>query len=163
MSRKRFVGVTFGILLLSGLGYSTFRLVGQREGQSCKACGRPVHSHSRTVARIDGNRGVYCCPACALSEHQQAGTPIEVVELTDYATSQSLDPRKAWVVRNSDVNPCLRHDAVLSPDKQPLHSHFDRCAPSMLAFGSSSAAQSFVREHGGQVVAFSDLASTFRH
>jgi hypothetical protein len=71
---------------LAGLGYSAWRFVSERSGQSCQACARPVYAHMKTVAILDGKRATYCCPACALSAHQQSGKPVQVVELTDYPT-----------------------------------------------------------------------------
>lgn len=162
MSRKSSFSVVIVVLAIAGLSYSTLRYVAKRENHTCRACSRPVHEHSRTVALINGKRGFYCCPACALSEHQQAGKPVEVTELTDYLGSGSLNPAESFIVRNSDVNPCARHEAALSPDKQPMHTDFDRCSPSMLAFRDLKAAQAFAVEHGGQVLRFTDLASQYR-
>ncbi|MBX7135160.1 MAG: nitrous oxide reductase accessory protein NosL [Fimbriimonadaceae bacterium] len=160
---RRSVAVTFvSVLALTGLGYSGWRYVAQREHQTCRACSRPVHDHSRTIASINGKRGYYCCPACALSEHQQAGKPVQVTQLTDYMGGGALVPSESYIVQNSDINPCTRHEAVISPDKQPVHAHFDRCSPSILAFRDMKTAQIFVAEHGGQVDRFSDFASAFQ-
>ena len=116
----------------------------------------------KTVAVLDGKRATYCCPACALSEHQQSGKPVHVVELTDYLTNASLKPETSFVVRNSDVNPCLQHHPAIGENSQPLEERFDRCAPSVLAFQDQRAAAAFAGEHGGQVLKFSDFASEFQ-
>ena len=47
--------------------------------------------------------------------------------------------------------------AHVSGDKQPMHVHFDRCSPSLLAFAKREAAEAFMREHGGRMVRFSEL------
>jgi hypothetical protein len=150
------------VLVLGGLGYSAWRYVAARESHICKACTRTVHEHSQVLALVDGKRGAYCCPACALSEHLQSGRPVEVIELTDHLTGRKLEPAAAFVVRSSDINPCLQHQPAVTPDKQPLHAHFDRCSPSILAFVSGAAAREFSRQHGGQVLRFADLASEYR-
>lgn len=162
MTPKSLISLVFAVVVLGGLSYAAWRYISEREAQFCKACSRPVHEHSQTVARVDGKRGSYCCPACALSEHQQSGKPVEVIELTDHLNGRKLQPAAAFVVRNSAVNPCHQHQPAVTPDKQPMHSHFDRCAPSILAFASKAAAEEFSREHGGQVLAFSDLASQYQ-
>ena len=149
------------ILVLIGLGYSAWYFVKERSAQSCRACLRPVHSHMKTVAIINGKRAIYCCPACALSAHQQSGQPVQVVELTDYLSNGPLQPDSSLVVRNSDVNPCLQHHPVVGENSQPLEEHFDRCTPSVLAFSNRTEAQGFAREHGGQVLRFSDFAAKF--
>jgi hypothetical protein len=72
--------------------------------------------------------------------------------LTDYLTGAKIAPEEAYIVRESDVNPCLEHKPALSEAKQPLHLHFDRCVPSLLAFADQQQAMSFAREHGGRVL-----------
>lgn len=161
MSQKRLLALVVAVLALAGLGYSAWRFVSQRESHTCRACSRPVHEHLRTVALIDGKRGVYCCPACALSEHHQESKPAEVIELTDYLGSGPIRSKDAFIVRNSDVNPCLPHAPVLSPDGRPMQAAFDRCLPGMLAFRDEKAAESFVDVHGGRILRFADLASEF--
>jgi hypothetical protein len=84
------------------------------------------------------------------------------VEFTDHLDGAAIRPKDAFFVRASDVNPCLRHDAALTADKQPLHTHFDRCAPSILAFRDESAARGFAEQHGGQFLRFGELAPMFQ-
>jgi len=89
--RKSLIASVVAILVLAGLGYATWRFVGERSAQVCRACARPVHSHMRTIAILDGKSRHYCCPACALSEHQQSGKQVQVVELTDYLSNMALN------------------------------------------------------------------------
>lgn len=159
---RRNVGIVFAaVLALVALGFAGWHFVIQREQQSCRACSRPVHDHSRTIAIVDGKSGVYCCPACALSEHRQVAKPVQVTELADYDGGGALNPADAVIVRDSDVILCKRHEAAVSPDKQPLHAHFDRCSPSILAFRDMKAAQRFAAQHGGQIQRFAALAAEF--
>lgn len=88
---------------------------------------------------------------------------MEITELTGFQTGEALKPAGAYLVRNSDVNPCKTHETAVSADKQPMHSHFDRCAPSILAFHNEAAARAYAAQHGGQVLPFADLASQFAH
>ena len=87
---------------------------------------------------------------------------MEVTSLTDYDTGARLAPQSAFLVRGSDINPCARAHTTIGPDKQPMHEHFDRCSPSVLAFATRSAADRFARDHGGQIVRFVDVAAQFR-
>lgn len=152
--------VTFG---LGAIAYTAWHFVSERSSHSCYACARPVHAHSKTVAIVGGKRAPYCCPACALSEHQQSGKPVQVVELTDYVGGGALKPEDSYIVRNSDVNHCMQHRAaVVAENKQPLTIHYDRCAPSVIAFRSANVAGDFAKEHGGQVLRFADFASEFQ-
>ena len=162
MQRRSALAGVVAILILAGLGYAAWHVVKERSDQSCSACKRPVHSHMKTVAMVDGKRGVYCCMACALSEHQQSGLPVKVVETTDYLSNSPLNPENSYLVRNSDVSPCMQHHPAVGHDSQPLETHFDRCAPSVLAFQDQKAAGAFANQHGGQVLRFSDFASEFK-
>jgi hypothetical protein len=162
MQRKSVFASIVAIFVLVGLGYSAWRFVKERSAQSCKACTRRVHSNMKTVAIVDGKRAIYCCPACALSEHQQSGKQVQVVELTDYLSGVPSKPESSFVVRNSDVNPCRQHHPAVGENNQPLDSNFDRCTPSVLAFQDQKSAGAFASEHGGQVVRFSDFASELK-
>jgi hypothetical protein len=115
----------------------------------------------RTLAVINGRSRVFCCPACALSEHEQEGKPIHIAELTDFLTGAKLSPDHAFVVKGSDINMCATKHEMMDADKRPADVHYDRCSPSLLAFGSQSDAAHFVREHGGEIRSFSEIASAF--
>ena len=162
MDRRVVVGGILGAVCVAALGYSAWRFVSAREQQVCGACQRPIHGDSRTVATLAGRTVRFCCPSCALSERQQSGEGVRVTALTDFRSGQRLDPSRAFLVRGSDVNPCAGHAMHLNPDKQPMQAQFDRCSPSLLAFSGREEAQAFAREHGGQVIRFTDLVSAER-
>lgn len=162
MKRLGVLSLVAVLLFLGGIGYAAWRYVAERDAHSCSACTRSIHPHSKTIAVVDGKRGFYCCPACALTQHQQSRVLVDVIELTDYLGGGRLAPNQSYVVRDSEENPCLHHQPVVNPDKQPMHSHFDRCAPSILAFRDQRAAVAFSASHGGRVIKFSELASEYR-
>lgn len=149
LSRRSWLSLS---MLLAGC-----QAVGWQAGELCRACRRPVHKNSRAVALVDGKREVFCCPACARSEHLQSARVVQIVELTDFQTGRPLAPAGAYVVRNSDVNPCTEHTNAPEPDKRPMRTTFDRCSPGELAFARQSEAQDFARVHGGQIYAFADV------
>jgi hypothetical protein len=145
-------------VVVAGLGYAAFRAYSSSQAEQCYACQRPIHAHSRTVAMVNGKARVYCCPACALSEHEQDGKPIHVTELTDFATGAKLSPDAAFLVKGSDINMCAHTHELTDADKRSADLQYDRCSPSLLAFGQRSAAEEFARAHGGKVAPFSEIA-----
>lgn len=155
------LGVAFLLAALLGLGYAGWRTWRASEAQVCQACSRPIHSHTRTVGLVGNHRELFCCPACALTTHDQSGRAVRIVELTDYETNSALAPSQAYLVRGSDVNMCAQRHGPVDPDKQPTAVHFDRCSPSLLAFARQDAAARFAKAHGGDVLSFSDLAATY--
>ncbi len=159
--RGAWLGAASLVILFVGLGYAGWRAWRPSQAQLCQACSRPIHSHTRTVALVGSRRESFCCPACALTTHDQSGRPVKVVELTDFLTNSPLDPGEAYLVRASDVNMCARQHGPLGPDKQPTTVEFDRCSPSLLAFARKETATAFASEHGGEVLSFSQLAASY--
>lgn len=155
-------GVWLGAtVLLLVLGYAGWRVSRSWGPELCQACSRPVHAHTRTVGLVGKRRELFCCPACALTAHDQDGKPVRIVELTDYETNSPLAPSQAYVVRGSDVNTCAQQHGPMDMDKQPTMVHFDRCSPSMLAFVDRAEAARFAAAHGGDVLPFSQVAASY--
>lgn len=150
------------LLVIAGAGYMGYQFVEYKESGYCAACQRTIHDHTRTVAVTSGKRLNYCCPSCALTEHKQVGTTVDVVQLTDFETGARLRPEQAVIVKGSSVNSCQHGPPGLSADKQPLHVHFDRCSPSVLAFAGRRRADEFAAKHGGRVAPFAELAGEYR-
>ena len=161
MTGKRWLVILAVVAVAVGLGYTAFHLYNGSQPEQCYACQRVVHAHMRTIAMVNGRSRVFCCPACALSEHRQEGKPIRVTELTAFLTGAKVSPTEAFVVKGSDVNMCARTQELINADKRPADLHYDRCAPSLLAFAQRSEATEFARVHGGDVLLFSELASAF--
>ncbi|HLG97872.1 MAG TPA: hypothetical protein VKX49_16280 [Bryobacteraceae bacterium] len=163
MTAKRWLAIFAVVLVAAGLGYAGLRVYRASQPEQCYACLRAIHAHSRTVAIVNGKPRTFCCPACALSEHEQEGKPIRVTELTSYLTGEKLTPDEAFIVKGSDVNMCAHARELVDEEKRPADLHYDRCSPSMLAFKQKSAAMEFARQHGGQVSPFSEIASAYAH
>jgi len=161
MERRSRFGAFIGVLVLAVLGYAGWRTFSYSNAAECYACNRPIHAHSKTIAVVNGRRRVFCCPACALSLHEQAGKPIQVTELTSFLNGKALSPDNAYLVKGSNVNMCERTLEFVEENKRPADLQYDRCAPSLLAFAQRSEAVDFTREHGGEVVAFKDAAAAF--
>lgn len=161
MRGRQWIGVFVAVAIALGLGYVAWSTYRTSATEQCYACQRPLHQHMRTTAVVNGRARVFCCPACALSEHEQEGKPIRITELTDFATGAALAPDNAYIVKGSDVNMCATAHEIVGADKRAAHVQYDRCAPSMLAFGRQSDAVRFAREHGGEVQPFNAIAASF--
>ena len=144
------------------LAVATWGVIRYRTPELCYACQRDLHKHSITTGLLDGKPAKFCCTMCAMSEGKQSGKHVQVTALTDFVTGKTLEPGEAFLVKNSDINPCMDGKGKLSGDKQPLHVHFDRCAPSLLSFASQQDAAAFAREHGGQMVRFPEVEKALR-
>ena len=159
MQRRVWFAGLVCVLAVLALGYTGWKSFAHTDADQCYACNRPIHAHSKTVAFIGGRSRLFCCPACALSQHQQTGKPIRVTQLTAFPTGKALSPDNAYVVRASDLNMCERTKELVDGDKRAADLRYDRCAPSLIAFAERSDAVQFAREHGGEVMPFSQAAA----
>ncbi len=140
------------LAVLAALGYAGWRSVRASAGETCSVCRRDVHARSRTVGLMNGKRVVFCCPACAYSEEQQAAG-VRITEMTDFLTGVKVPAANAYLVRGSDVNLCAAHEHVpIDADKRAAEVAFDRCRPGLLAFATRAGAEAFMAEHGGRLV-----------
>lgn len=154
------LGTIFGIVLISATGYILVERWQQGKRENiCQFSWREIEPNMATVAEIDGKRQRICCPACALATAQQRGIPIRIVQLSDFNTKQPLDPKTAFLVQGSDINPDMHSQPLVDTDKQPHPVHYDRCMPGILAFQTRQQAETFQREHGGELLQISDLKS----
>jgi hypothetical protein len=162
MSRNRFsVGLAVLATLALGLAWLGWTTLRPADAKECHACGRPIHEQALTIGLDDGSRETYCCLSCALTHHQQSGDTVEIVELRDYETGRRLSPEEAYVVRESDVNLCMRHPMLADREGSASTMEFDRCSPSMLAFATRERAEEFQHQHGGILLPFSQVHRAF--
>jgi NosL len=161
MGRRAWFSAIVVAALAMVLAYAGIRSFRASKAKECYACSRPIHAHSKTVALANGRARVFCCPACALSEHQQEDKPVKVTELTSFLTGATLSPDSAYVVKGSDVNMCATTHGLIADATRPADVQYDRCSPSLLAFAQRIEAVEFVREHGGEVLPFKEVASAF--
>lgn len=160
---RRTLGLAVLITVAVAAGYAGWRVYRSSQVSVCQVCGRPLHGVNRTVAALnDGEPEAFCCPTCALNAARQRRQSIRFVEVTDYVSQRALDPAKAFLVRGSNVNPCMEHHSggpMMDESGQPMPLEFDRCAPSILAFSGASAARDFAEHHGGEPVTLDQLTA----
>ena len=158
---RRYTPFVLMFAIAGALLYLGWTTLNPSSGATCSVCRRPVH----LASRVDGVAGddslTFCCAACALRSQEQDTSPLEVTRVFDYTSGQGLDPSKATVVVGSEVNLCMREHMLMDDRKEASELHYDRCAPSVLAFESQQAADEFQAKHGGVVKSFADLEESF--
>ena len=127
---------------------------------SCDVCGRDeCTALAFRVEYRDGGTQTTCCPRCgshAVAESH--GREVARLRARDFATGHEIDAKTAIYVEGSDVEHCM------APKEQPSTQSccrvltYDRCLPSLIAFGSPDDAERFVGDHGGTLMKFDDLA-----
>jgi hypothetical protein len=129
-----------------------------RSPHVCAVCDRAeCKGMAFRVTLEDGKVVETCCPRCALhyleTNHQQA----RVMEATDFATGRWMDATHAVYVSDSNMHPCTELNTLRDPQGCCMLKTYDRCLPSLVAFAANDEASAFQKNHGGQLVAFSEI------
>ena len=118
----------------------------------CPFCHRHEHKESVVKIRAEGEEvREACCLACALTYGRQTSKAITVISVTDHNSGQAIDPNGATFVVGSDVSPCLHADRLVGAEGETSAVQWDRCLPSILAFATRQAAETFHAQHGGRL------------
>src|SRR5574341_2619991 len=143
------------LLILSGAliaALFTFQACKSKAVQ-CPLCEREIHHHMGVAVTHDGHRLTACCMSCALT-YQMKTKNVEIKAATDFLSNDSIDPRTAVYVVDSDVSPCTQDIHVQKTIREPNSTFmacYDRCEPSMLVFSKPTEAEAFQKEHGGKL------------
>lgn len=132
----------------------------------CSVCQRGECTNlTFSIHLADGSTIETCCPRCGLHALEHERRAAVAIAVKDFETAAGLDARAAFFVDGSDVAPCSSMHAGSAPKDERgccVRPVYDRCLPSVLAFGSKSRAEAFRRQHGGTVKTFDDLRATGR-
>jgi hypothetical protein len=145
------------LIVVAGLVAAGYRVMANREETFCGFCHRSVHPNTKVVAEIDGRRRTVCCARCAISEAYQEKKPLRLVSVTDYVSSKSLRPERAYFVDGSRKVLCAHDGAMIDESKHTEPMTFDRCFPGTYAFARREDAEAFARGNGGKVLQLQEL------
>lgn len=162
MRASTIVGFVVLAALAIGLGVTAWRMFSPAGQHACAVCTRPIHDGSHVTAELGGEQQAYCCAACLLTEGRQQDAQPTNVRLYDYLSGDPLEPDEVVLVVGSEVNLCMREHVLMGEHKEAGAMHFDRCAPSILAFGNRSAAQTFRQANGGEIKGYAEVRTSFR-
>ena len=122
----------------------------RQQEELCPFSHRQIHSGSRAVVEMNGERKATCCIRCAFSARQQ-GEKLRLVEVSDFSSGAPLAPDAAFYVSGTAVVLCERHEPKMDAEKHVYQPVFDRCEPSIFAFAKQEQAEEFARGNGGSV------------
>ena len=147
--KRKLILISAGALCVV-LGVAAVLHFRRQQQEVCPFSNRPIHSGSRAVVEVAGERLPTCCIRCALTAERQ-GVKARLVEVSDFPSGEALAPEAAFYVSGSPVVLCERHQPKLDAEKHVYQPVFDRCEPSILAFGQREQAEEFARRQGGAV------------
>jgi len=147
--KRKVILISAGALCVV-LGVAVVLHFRRQQQEICPFSNRHIHSGSRAVVEVAGERLPTCCIRCALTAERQ-GMKARLVEVSDFASGAALAPDAAFYVSGSPVVLCERHEPKLDAEKHVYQPVFDRCEPSIFAFARREQAEEFARSHGGAV------------
>ncbi len=130
------------------------------QARYCARCGRPdCRNLSFDITLRNGSLVRTCCPRCALHYLAHRHPEIASLAVKDFDTARRIDATGAIYVEGSDVTPCTATAGPPPRDDRGCCAKmvYDRCLPSLIAFASKARADSFARDHGGELRTFAEL------
>ena len=142
--------IIFCVALVAGCG---------RSEHVCAVCDRDECKGLAFRLTLENGKTVEtCCPRCALHYLEANHVTARKMEATDFATGNWVEATQAVYVSESNVHPCAALEARRDPQGCCLMKTYDRCLPSLVAFAAQDQAAAFQKNHGGQLVAFQEIA-----
>ncbi len=144
------VAASTAIAIVSALEY---RGATTSHGGKCQVCERDIH---RGVSyRMDTAKGseVTCCPRCGMHYQITHSAEVERTWATDLDTGETLPALAACYLEGRDLEFCTRNETPVRREPQGISIRgYDRCLPTLVAFGSRSQAEAYRTRHGGRVL-----------
>lgn len=128
----------------------------------CVLSGRHIRPGMAVGITLAGERRpeTACCLQCAITYAKQTGTRVHIHWVTDYATHKTLAPARASYVVGSNVVVCSGPPVKVAPSRrESAVINWDRCEPSIIAFGRRDEALAFQQAHGGRIQTFAELVA----
>lgn len=151
MTRKVSIAAIVLLTIVAGSLLAGTWIVRRRSEEVCAICSRHINAKAGVVAEIGTHRRHVCCAHCAVTEGLQEHKPVRLIEVTDYNSGRTLDPRTAWFVDGSRIVACEHDMSRMGDMKQMEQATFDRCSPGTFAFKTRAEADAFVAGNGGIV------------
>ncbi|MDD5544579.1 MAG: hypothetical protein PHX83_15540 [Acidobacteriia bacterium] len=163
MTKHRIVPVIIMCVLIV-IGASVF-FIEKKDVQAslCSECGRDIHPNwAFSILQPGHKTETLCCPHCGILTLLAQGVPLVQARATDFVTGKPLPADQAIYVWASDVNHCARPQKVTQFDRQPMELVFDRCFPSVVAFQRQVDAETFVKEHNGEIRNYNEIVQLLK-
>jgi hypothetical protein len=155
MNRPAFI--VFLLLALLGLGLAFARLPSRRP-PACDFCERATCQGTAYRLRLSFGRARHaCCPRCGIRFERQHPGSVHAAWVRDFATGHEIAARQAVYVEDSDFSHCAPGMIARDHEGSCYTKCFDRCFPSLIAFGDEKSADLFRASHGGVIRDFDSL------
>ena len=131
---------------------------------TCQVCERGLHAG--LVYRLELMNGAVeeaCCPRCGMHFALSHPGTVRQAWATDFTSGVHIAAPAAYYVEGGDEEFCALHAKPLERAPQGISVlAYDRCLPTLVAFGAEQGAEAYRRQHGGHVVTYDQALSDAR-
>lgn len=141
--------------VITALGGWAFLSVSRPAADVCRVCERGMH-HGVTyrLELASGNEDA-CCPRCGMHFQIEHPGAAKKAWATDLNTGRFIAAETAFYIEGGDVEYCTMHSTPVARQPQGVAVRdYDRCLPSLVAFSTRQAAETYQKEHGGEVLEY---------
>ncbi len=147
---------------LIGLGLGVYRWEARRSPADCQICGRGIPQE--TAYHLDTPKGTLeaCCPACAM-HYMLHDSKVQKGWATDFNSGRMISAASAYFDEGGDVQYCTAHMPGVERALEGVHARvYDRCLPTLVAFSTREAAETYRQQHGGKVLTYDETLASLR-
>ena len=141
--------------VVTALGIWAFHSVSRPPQDLCRVCERGLHKGVTYRLELARGHEDACCPRCGMHYQIEHPGAAKKAWATDVTSGAFIAAESAYYVEGGDVEYCTMHSTPVERQPQSVAVRdFDRCLPSLVAFTSKQEAETYQKQHGGQVLSY---------
>ena len=145
------------VAALTVLGFFQAQRASQKP-RACDFCQREVCQGAEYTVHLSLGRTKHaCCPRCGIRYEKEHPGAVRTTSVQDFATGKEVPAQQATYVEASDFAHCNPGEIVRDQTGSCFTLCYDRCMPSVVAFGDRKSAEEFASVHGGKLGRFDEL------
>ena len=140
---------------ITTLGVWVFLSLSRPAAGVCRVCERGMHQGVTYRLELASGNEDACCPRCGMHYQIEHPGAAKKAWATDLNTGRFIAAEWAVYVEGGDVAYCTMHSTPVERQPQGVAVRdFDRCLPSLVAFRTRQAAETYQKQHGGEVLEY---------
>jgi hypothetical protein len=142
--------------VITALGAWAYLSVSRPSPDVCRVCQRGMHQGVTYRLELASEIEDACCPRCGMHYQIEHPGTVKKALATDLNTGHFITAEKATYVEGGNVAYCTMHSTPVERQPQGVAVRdFDRCLPSLVAFRMRQEAETYQKQHGGEVLEYS--------
>jgi hypothetical protein len=138
---------------ITALGIWAFQSVTRPPADLCRVCERGLHKGVTYRLELASGTEDACCPRCGMHYQIEHPGAAKKAWATDLNTGAMIAAESAYYVEGGDIEYCTMHSTPVERQPQGVSVRdYDRCLPSLVAFSSKQEAETYQKQHGGEVI-----------